>query len=257
MTDDIEYSDTNSQDFDAFLEYLFETQIQPRLPLVRNRHRHHFEDEFELALGQLRWTNRVLTFIEQSGGDPYSTFKDEALANTIADASYGVRFHNRIAEESGLFDVLDDHYSEIAAGIEPRHLPPQEADTLRALGFSEVADHLPAILHMIRNRASRPREGRISQTLGGLPERLEAAQQQHRDSQKESRPSDLPRKSRRWFKGLGQVVQGSAMSIADIALAAGTLHLPVSPETRSWGTIASTTAGVGMILGGVGDIKGE
>jgi hypothetical protein len=68
---------------------------------------------------------------------------------------------------------------------------------------------------------------------------------------------DRPKKSRRWFKGVGQIAQGSALSIADVALAIGVLHLPVSPETQSWGAIASVATGIGTILNGVGDLRNE
>ena len=33
-------------EYREFLSFLFESDIRPRLTRVRNRHRHHFEDEF-------------------------------------------------------------------------------------------------------------------------------------------------------------------------------------------------------------------
>jgi hypothetical protein len=39
---------------------------------------------------------------------------------------------------------------------------------------------------------------------------------------KEEEPSQqVPKKSRRWFKGVGQIAQGSALSIANVAPAVG------------------------------------
>jgi len=66
---------------------------------------------------------------------------------------------------------------------------------------------------------------------------------------------NAPKKSRRWFKGVGQVAQGSALSIANVALAIGVLKLPVSAETQTWGAIASVATGIGTVLNGVGDLR--
>ena len=68
---------------------------------------------------------------------------------------------------------------------------------------------------------------------------------------------EVPKKSRRWFKGVGQIAQGSALSIADVALAIGVLKLPVSAETQTWGAIASVSTGIGTVLNGVGDLRNE
>jgi len=65
------------------------------------------------------------------------------------------------------------------------------------------------------------------------------------------------KKSRRWFKGLGKIGQGAALSIANAALAVGVIHFPVSPETQTWGALASVATGIGTILSGVGDLRGE
>jgi hypothetical protein len=67
----------------------------------------------------------------------------------------------------------------------------------------------------------------------------------------------IPKKSRRWFKGLGQISQGAALSIANIGLAINVFKLPVSPETKTWGAIASVTTGIGTVLNGIGDLRNE
>jgi hypothetical protein len=65
------------------------------------------------------------------------------------------------------------------------------------------------------------------------------------------------KKSRRWFKGLGQIGQGAALSIANVALAVGVIRFPVSPETQTWGALASVATGIGTVLNGVGDLRSE
>jgi hypothetical protein len=65
------------------------------------------------------------------------------------------------------------------------------------------------------------------------------------------------RHSRRWFKGIGAIMTGAAMTIGDILLVSGVLDLPVSSETRSWGVIGSCSLGVGTMITGYGELRGE
>lgn len=95
-------------------------------------------------------------------------------------------------------------------------------------------------------------------SLKDVDERLSKAKDQFKEQDdKEVTKEELPKKSRRWFKGLGQIGRGAALSIGDIALAVGTLHLPVSPETQTWGSLVSATTGIGMIFNGIGELRNE
>ena len=40
-------------------------------------------------------------------------------------------------------------------------------------------------------------------------------------------------------------------------MAVGTLDLPVTPETSSYGALVSCTAGLGLIAEGAGELRGE
>ena len=70
-------------------------------------------------------------------------------------------------------------------------------------------------------------------------------------------PDEAPKKQRRWWKGLGQIVQGAAISGADIGLALGVLHIPIPKGGETYGVVMSVTAGVGTVMNGVGDLWGE
>jgi hypothetical protein len=91
-------------------------------------------------------------------------------------------------------------------------------------------------------------------------ERLALVQQQFdefKKSQGKEVSNEAPKKSRRWFKGLGQIGQGAALSIANVALAVGVIAFPVSPETQTWGALASVATGIGTVLNGVGELRNE
>jgi len=259
----------SDDEYEAFVRYLFEEHVRPRLPLIRRRFRGpHFEDEFTWAFDQLRDADRVVNFINATSSfedPPYEMLTPQGLARTIAKAESGVRFHNRMAGESGVSDALDSHFEALASGLRQDSLPPQEAEALRSLGFDDVAEHINGIVYAVRttaqDRGYGTNEVPVSRRLTEVEERLDRAEEEHRgmaqESEERQSSSEPRRKSRRWFKGLGQIIQGAAMSLANIALAAGMLPLPVSPETRTWGSLASATAGIGTLLNGIGDLRGE
>ena len=45
--------------------------------------------------------------------------------------------------------------------------------------------------------------------------------------------------------------------MGNIGLAFDLLGFPVSAETKTWGSVVSVTTGVGLIMSGVGDLRGE
>ncbi|WP_331747511.1 hypothetical protein OG365_40775 (plasmid) [Streptomyces sp. NBC_00853] len=257
MTDD---------EFDAFLRYLAEEHVERRLPLARRRIRHHFEDEVGWTLDQLREAHQALNYIHDAmlrDEDVYETFTLEALEDIIGKANRGVRFQNNLADDTGLMEVMDEHFTDLASGLRADHLPPVEAEMLSTLGFPRVADNLPGLVYEVkisgRRMPSYRDEVPVSQQLRQLADRLDAARQEHHaaaQSDETEQPSIVKRK-RKWWTGLGKVVTGSAISIADIGLAAGLIPFEVSPETRSWGALGSVTLGIGQVMEGVGVIRGE
>ncbi|MCX5181025.1 hypothetical protein [Streptomyces virginiae] len=257
MTDD---------EFDAFLRYLAEEYVERRLPLARRSLRHHFEDEVRLKLDDLHEAHQALNYIHDAmprDEDIYKTFTLDALTEIINKAEYGIRFQNRLADETGLMEVMDEHFTNLASGLRADHLPPVEAEMLSALGFPRVAAHLPGQVCSVRifsqRRPSYTNEVPVSQQLRELADRLDAARLEHYAAARSEQTGQPPveQRKRKWWTGLGKVVTGSAISIANMALGAGLIPFEVSPETRSWGALSSVTLGIGQVMEGVGAIRGE
>jgi hypothetical protein len=258
MTDD---------EYREFLSFLFERYVRQRLPRIRRRFHHHMMEEWSYHLDQAEQASTVLRYIETScddDGDVYRTFTLERLARAVSDTRYSVDFGNRMAEEAGFLDALEAHADEILRGLQPHHLPDVDKDLLREMGSPNPEVELRALVLGARAHRERLqqslRETPIRQQLKRVEERLAAAQEEFERTRKSQQKADEekpPTKSRRWFKGLGQIAQGAALSIADVALAAGALKFPVSPETQTWGAVASVATGVGTILGGAGDLRNE
>jgi len=256
MTDD---------EYREFLAFLFEHYVRQRLPRVRRRFHHHMMEEWHYHLDQAVQAAQVLRFIETHCDDVediYRTFTLERLGRAVSDTRSSLDFSTRIAEEAGFLDAFEDHTRDILAGLQPHHLPEVDKDVLREMGSVNPDVEIRALVLRAKasgERASQlSRELRVRDQLKQASERLGEAQDQFTPGGKAAAaPVEAPKKSRRWFKGLGQIAQGAAFSIANIALAVGALKFPVSPETQTWGAIASVATGIGTVLSGVGDLRNE
>jgi hypothetical protein len=224
-------------------------------------------EQLRYQLAELSGLYRI-TLAVGSGIGP-AAFTDDALRRYMSISHRAVRSTRDILDETGILGMLDNEYELMARHLEFADLPRQESAILRAYGFRITDDDLRVIVYRVRNLARRqrhPREIRPSQALSMSLEQIQGAAKQFEANSKlamvsreggDTTPKNKPvRKERRWFKGLGQVVQGTGMSLADIGLAAGFLGFPVSIET-AWGALASITAGVGIIMNGVGDLRSE
>jgi hypothetical protein len=256
---DIEYRE--------FLTFLFERYVRPRIPRVRRHFHHHMGDEWGYHVDQAAHAAQVLRFIESycdDDDDAYRTFTAERLARAVSDTRYSFEFSNRTTEEAGFLDAIEAHTREILANLQPSHLPEAEKEVLREMGSLNPEVELRALVYQVKASGDRielsARELSIRKQLQYAEEWLKKDEldfEEMKKVDKEKHLGDAPKKSRRWFKGLGQIAQGSALSIANVALAVGALHFPVSPETQTWGAVASVSTGIGTVLNGVGDLRNE
>jgi hypothetical protein len=258
MTDD---------EYREFLTFLFEHYVRPRITRVRRHFNHHMMDEWQYHLDQATRAAQILRFIESycdDDDDAYRTFTVERLARAVSNTRNSLDFSNRTTEEAGFLDAFEDHMREILAHLQASHLPDAEREVLRDMGSPNPEVELRALVYQARASSDRveqsARELPIRKQLEYAAERLKKDEIDFEEMKKEDnekRPVQAPKRSRRWFKGLGQIAQGSALSIANVALAVGVLHFPVSPETQTWGAVASVSTGIGTVLNGVGDLRNE
>jgi hypothetical protein len=269
-------------EYERYLAWLWNQHVVGQLPTVlgRGRRLHEWDYEFNHALEQLRAANAVASAVA-TGLDP-GAIRPWSLSRIALGVAGAIEFNQRLLVESGIETVLQSDYEVIATGLTVDALPDAEREALRAAGFSNTADNLEAIIYVVRRRAEldSQRHQEVPPTtapstavrlLREDAERLDELQQfedastaqREQEETKGYRPSQqderaqASRQPRRWFKGVGQIAQGAAMSIADVALAAGALKFNVSDETKGWGALASVTAGVGTIASGIGDLRGE
>jgi len=172
----------------------------------------------------------------------------EQLSNEIRD---GVRTNRFMLEESGFMEAIDAYYDEIVEGMKLEHMPPQELQIMRDLGSNDPETELSAFIYIVKSRSkgrhSYNQEVRISQQLKDVEKKLD--HQHEKLKELKEKADEQPKKSKRWFKGLGQIAQGSALSIANVGLAMGAISIPVAAETAGWGAIVSSITGVGEFRG--------
>ena len=129
---------------------------------------------------------------------------------------YSLNFATRTIDESGFLDAFERHSSEILCGLKPEHLPEVDTEVIREWGSSDAEAELAELVY--RARECRVGIERMSeevsarQQLGRITEqvdRIDKEFEEFRKSRKEQ-PGEPPKKSRRWFKGFGQIGQGAA-----------------------------------------------
>ena len=253
----------DDKEYRAFLTSVYERYVRPRQFQLRRRFRHKLDDEWLYYLDRAERAARLARFIEQESDVDehiYRTFTSEHILQTIQDTSNSLQFANKVIDRGGYYDAIDAFGPEIIANLKPKHLPSFDDEVLRGSGSPDADIERRVLVRLAKARLERelgqkneaPFAMRIDRAIGQLSDARSEVEKSGDET-----PLGAPTKSRKWFKGLGQIGQGAALSIANVAAAIGALHLPVSVETRTWGSIVSVVTGVGTIMNGIGDLRGE
>lgn len=255
------------------VEFLAEEYLRLAQAQLRSR-RHLMEwEEVSYALDRLRQADEVLDFLRRSGRDPYATLRD--VDGVLGDAQTGVSLVRQILDETRFSELLDDHLDTLMHALSAETLPGCEADLLDAAGFPNLARTIQARADLLgtewRNNTARgPTVAReyqrapVSQAMKAALENIDKHRTERRayaENAEQASASDeqdgVPKKQRRWWKGVGQIVQGAAIAGADIGLAIGVLHFPIPKGSETYSVVMSVTVGAGTIMNGVGDLRGE
>lgn len=203
-------------------------------------------------------TFEMLRFVERryDGPEgPEQDFRAERLHATIEEVRDELRHSRHVLEDTGYYGVVDKHFSEIIAGMTIEHMLQEEFALMKSLGSCNPDRDLRGMMYMLRTRYADPKQDfrPVKDSLDQGSNRLDQAVE---DTNSDTTPQEVSR-PRRWWKGCGQIAQGCIFSVANVGIALDALDLPVSDETRTWGSIVSVTTGVGLIMSGVGDLRGE
>jgi len=244
----------SNEEYKDFLKYIFNEYIQPRIHRIGR-----YWDHPEMWRNKWRALKRAIDVVNyinkhcEDSEDIYRTFTLERLRRAVDEVEDGVRWNNQLAKEVGFLDAFDTYYDEIIGGLEAELFPESEYELLKDLGFQNPRSDIRAIVYALKAKKklrSSCNKFSVSHSLNNTTTKLSEVKEKFKESDTKKLEKERLEKSRRWFMGLGQIGQGAALSIGDIALAAGALQFPVSPETQTWGALVSASTGVGMILNG-------
>lgn len=248
----------DEKEYEKFMTYLYNEYVKSQSKRRFRKHFHYMDSgNFDWEWERLVKVSNLLRYINHHCTDEdeiYRTIQNERIAQLPEELRNGARTNRHMLVESGFLEAIDAYYDEIVKGMKVEHMPPQEIEVMRQLGSSDPEAELSALVYIVKSKSNSKyscNELKVSQQLESLEQKLEQQIQGLQELK------DVPKKSRRWFKGLGQIAQGSALSIANIGLAMGAISIPVAAETAGWGAIVSSITGVGMVLNGVGEFRGE
>jgi hypothetical protein len=194
-----------------------------------------------------------------------SLFTPKMLQYTLQQIKQGAYFSNELVVRTGIVDIVQDYFGEIVEGMNISHFPEADIEVLRQAGSSDPQREIVAMTHLVKSRKEilirEGREVRFSHSLEQVTERIERIEKTvillSEEEPETNQVSNQPPVKRETFKGIGSIAQGALMTITDITLAAGWWSVPLPPETTSVGAVVSIASGIGTILTGIGELRGE
>ncbi|MBP7997941.1 MAG: hypothetical protein V9G20_23920 [Candidatus Promineifilaceae bacterium] len=255
-------------EYEEFVGYIYHEHIENRLARIRSRiMRHRLDDELQHHIDELSKAIRAIRLIREYAEDDETinrSFTPEMLDRTLSRVEQGTRFNNRIIVETEIVDIIQDYFGEIVEGMKVDHFPKEDFEILRQSGSVDPHREVVAMIHLVRSRKERfiqeSRNVRFSQRL---KQTLEHIEEIRKALPKESHPKQNEPGiknnvvKRATLKGIGSIAQGAMLTITDLTLAAGWWNVSLPIETTTVGAVVSATTGVGMILSGVGELRGE
>jgi hypothetical protein len=254
-----------SDTYDEFIKYLFNEYLSKKLD-KRRINRHYFESGFDREIENLQRSMRAIRFIKdyaRDDEDVLKIFTPEMIENLLRSVRYGVEINNDLVVDTEIIDILQDYFEEIVDGMTVDHFPQEDIDMLRQSGSIDPRQEIIALIHIIKSRKEqflfRNNDNlRYSSRLEEIPERIEKIEKSFESRQRTNSTTEKkPAIKRAVFKGLGSIIQGTLLTIADITLMAGFWGVPLPTETTSVGAVVSITTGIGTIFTGIGDLRGE
>lgn len=255
-------------EFHKFLDYVYNEHLRDRIHCIRR----YWDDKSTCPpCGyELRDLKRALHLIEyirthcDNENDIYTTFQTDALRRAVQNIKEGIRWNNKLAEDIGLLDALDIYFTELVLGLDIKDFPEEEYRMLKDFGFHNPKTDVEGLICLMKIRYSQKTSWKnekfsVSHELEMAEKILSLALEKEFKwpTSDEAPKHGVQERTRRWFKGVGKIGQGAAMSILDICMGADLLSFPVSSETKTWGTLVSATAGIGMVLNGIGELRNE
>jgi len=156
---------------------------------------------------------------------------------------------------SGIDDVIEEFFDEIADGMEVSDMPEQDFQALLEAGSQNPKSEIQLTMVRIKKRKKRIYFNNKESSIRYSLKESERIVIKRKEEIKECNSNNPPRK--KIFKGLGGICRGAILTGVDIALMAGWWPIPLSPDTTTVGSVVSLTTGIGDIMIAIGELRGE
>ena len=254
-----------SNTYDAFVQHIYYEHLEKLLAPWKRKHWHHFED---LGYNITGLTNslRAIRFLQDYAGnedDLGGVFTPETLKKIVERIKYGIQENNRIVVDTGIADLLQDYLKEIVEGMTVEHFPQADFEILREAGSSDARREISATVHLMQSRQEDwfryKSDCRFSRRLVQAHDEVERITESlpKELAKTEDQNHNRPVVKRAVFKGIGSIGQGALLTLTDVSLMAGMWGTSISPDTTTVGAVVSITSGIGLVLTGVGELRGE
>jgi len=240
------------------IKHIYYQSIEPKLRR-RRKHFHPFEwfERYPHELERLMRAMRVIRFIEDNfdeDDDLTEYWKPEFLKRTLDDLSGGLHLNKSWVVETGISDSIEEFFEEIVDGMDVDDIPEQDLIALRQSGSQDPKQECQlSILRLKRKKeiVIKRKETSFSFTIKESVDRLE----RRKERLQKSNSNEPPKK--KLFKGLGTICKGAMLTVVDVSLVAGMWPTGLPTEATTVGAVVSLTTGIGDILIGVGEMRGE
>jgi len=249
----------NKSEWRQMVEDIYHQEISSKMRRIRRRFHPMEKMEYLYRQSRLFRASRTIRFIEEVGDDDDSNvsavFQHDHLRSTLQDIRNAhEEINERLLVESGIIDVLEEHYTEIISEIDVSDLPLADIEALREAGSTNPHAELRLRIKTIQKRYMK--ETRYNDlSLSSCMKQAGKAVEERLARMKEPDNNEPPK--RRWFKGLGSLCRGTVLTAVDVTLLGGMWTLPLSPDTTIVGSVASIATGLGDIAIGIGEFRGE
>ncbi len=232
-------------------------------------HRHLEPFEYKYSYERLYEASRTIRYAEQIREENFDV--TEAISRShLRKAVEGLCYaHHQVNEqallETGIVESLEVHMVEILSELEVSDLPREDIEALRRAGSVDPKGELRLRIRRIRSHyqmTARKFDNRnltssVREASQHLDRKLQELEEPEQSNLRLSEKAPEEHIKRKWFKGLGSLCRGTVLTAVDVSLLAGWWNLPLSPDTTVIGSVASIVTGLGDIVIGVGEFRGE
>jgi hypothetical protein len=207
----------------------------------------------------LKWQIDRLTslarLVHAVEGRPEDTAWYVPLGNALSNRLLvPVDYTQHIMHETGIADALDQHGEIIFGGLSREAIPNDDISLIQSSGIYEAEAEVTIIIHQLRQIA-RSGTIRASAILREAPEALDEAIQTLPKANSDPSTTETEKKPRKYFTGIGRILSGAVAGAGNILIGIGTI--PASGGATAGAVIASSALAVGLMLQGIGDLRGE